>query len=169
MSKKSASIHSQTARKEKRGYHGWFVSATNPPSPQTPPPNPSTPPNPPNFLILLWNKLTKLSLRKLTTIIATVSLIATNSIFLNIFEYFFPHSSPILHRSVAHQGTLKTSGNGSYSLELPDSSIYTLYLKPSPTLNSLKNLNEVVVKGNLTFTPYVIENAEIYPVNSSTP
>ncbi len=39
--------------------------------------------------------------------------------------------------------------------------------QPSPTLNSLKNLSEVVVKGNLTSTPYLIENAEIYPLNIS--
>ncbi len=56
-----------------------------------------------------------------------------------------------------------------YPLSLPDSSVYTLYLKPSSNLNDLKNLNEVVVKGNLTLTPYTIENAEIYPVSISTP
>lgn len=160
---KNLSVHSQTAREEVRDQFGKFTS------PQPSLPNSPNPPNTPSFFSNLWKNLSKLSLKKITAILAFVSLVATNGISLTIIELFFPHSSPVFHRSVAHQGILKTSGNGQYSLELSDSSVYTLYLKPSPTLNSLKNLNEVVVRGNLTLTPYVIENAEIYPLNISTP
>jgi len=167
MSKIPNSIHSQTAEHEARGPHGEFL--TSHPAPISSLQNSLNTPDFPSFLTRLWNKLSKLSLKKLTATAAVISLIATNSIFGNIVEYFFPNSSPLLHRSVAHQGTLKTSGNGQYSLLLPDNSTYTLYLKPVPGLSNLKNLKEVVVRGNLTFTPYVIENAEIYPVNISTP
>ena len=81
---------------------------------QSPPPGPSLPANPSipsNFFLTLWHKLTKLSLKKLLTIGATVSLILTNGPFQNIVEYFFPYSSPILHRQTAHQGEFKTFGN----------------------------------------------------------
>lgn len=163
MPKKENSPHQEAVQNEARDQYGKFTH----PAPASPPIS-SLSPTSPSFVLNLWKNLGKLSLRKLTAIIAFISLIATNSITLTIVEYFFPHSSPIFHRQTAHQGTLQTSGNGQYFLKLPDSSVYTLYLKPSPTLNNLKNLNEVVVKGNLTFTPYVIENAEIYPLNIST-
>lgn len=168
---KSLSVHSQTAREEIRDEYGKFAS-----HPQSNPStatisNPSLTPTSTNisFLQNLWTKLSKLSLKKITTILVFVSLVATNGISLTVIELFFPHSSPVFRRTVAHQGTLKTSGNGEYYLMLPDNSVYTLYLKPSPILNTLKNLNEVVVKGNLTAKSYVIENAEIYPLNISTP
>lgn len=164
---KSPSVHSQTARAEIRDEFGKFTHPQSNPNP----PIPSPPSNPPatSFINNLWHKLSKLSLKKITTILAFVSLIATNGLSLTILELFFPHSSPVFHRSVAHQGILKTSGAGQYFLVLTDNSAYTLYLKPSSNLNNLKNLNEVVVKGNLTATQYVIENAEIYPVNITIP
>lgn len=160
-----SSVHSQTAREETRDQYGKFTRSPSysPNLPYSP-----TPYSTPNFFTIVWTKLSKLTLKKIATTLALISLIATNGLSLTVIELFFPHSSPVFHRTVAHQGTLKTSGNGLYFLMLPDNSVYTLYLKPSPILNTLKNLNEVVVKGNLTFTPYVIENAEIYPLNIST-
>lgn len=160
-----SSVHSQTANQEKRGEHGEFIG-NNPPVQK---PSQSNESNSPGFFIQVWDKLTKISLKKLIATAGLISLIATNGLSLTILEFFFPHSSPIFHRSIAHQGSLKTSGNGQYFLVLSDNSIYTLNLKPSPTLKSLKDLNEVVVKGNLTFTPYLIDNAEIYPLNITVP
>lgn len=159
-----SSVHSKIANEELRDQYGKFVSPVSPSL--TPPNNPPTSPNPLNSLI---KSLSKLSFKKITTIAAFIYLVGTNSIVQNIVEYFYPYSSPILHRVVAHQGTLQTSGNGMYSLKLADGSVYALELKPTPTLTSLKHLREVVVKGNLTLKPYVITNAEIYPVNISTP
>lgn len=166
------SIHTKTANLENRDEFGKFIKVNHPIS--IPPPNtlnaPNSP-NPPNTPLFsnLCHFVSKLSLKKVTVILAFISLIATNGVTLTIAEFFFPNSSPIFHRAIAHQGLLKTSGNGTYQLVLPNNSVYTIYLKPSPALNNLKTLNEVVVKGNLTWTPYVIENAEIYPLNISTP
>lgn len=38
-------------------------------------------------------------------------------------------------------------------MSLVDGQVYTLNFKPAANLNNLKKLNEVVVKGNLTWVP----------------
>ena len=156
MPQDTGSIHSDTAKREPRGEHGEFASTH------------IVAQNTPSLTSRIWDYLSKISLKKLITTMGLISIIATNGLSLTLIERLFPHSSPIFHRQVAHQGILNTSGGGIYTLTLTDNSVYTLNLKPSGNLKNLKNLNEVVVRGNLTFTPYLIDNAEIYPVNIST-
>lgn len=160
-------FRSQKADHQPRGPHGEFLSSAPPPLTTLSELSESKGNNP-NFLILLWSKLSKLSFKKVATLLGFLTLIATNNITLNLLDKLFPNSSPILQRPTVHQGTLQKSATGQYSLLTPDNSIYTLSLKPGPNLTNLKNFNEVLVKGNLTTTPYIIDNAEIYPLSSDT-
>ncbi|MBI2597241.1 hypothetical protein HYW41_03730 [Candidatus Daviesbacteria bacterium] len=157
------STYSEVASHKLRDSHGRFASDHLSSDPQNTP------------SLSIWTRLMdyitryfkKMTIKKALYIASAIYFVTTNGPIQNGIEVFFPNSSPILHRQVAHQGILKTLGNGQYSLVLPDSSAYTLYLKPSPSLTNLKKLHEVVVKGNLTWTPYVINNAEIYPLSIS--
>ncbi len=118
-----------------------------------------------DFLIKIkWQKVTLY----ITGLVTLILLIISNPTFQNLVNHFFPNSSPILGRAISLQGVLKSSESGIYSLVLPDQQTYTIHFKPTTALTNLKKLNEVVVKGNLTWTPYVIENAEIYPLNLAT-
>lgn len=123
--------------------------------------------NPPNIFKKIWRYMTKLSIKKILAILAFSSLTVSNPFFQNLVAYYFPNSSPVLGRTISYQGILKSSQSGIYSLVLPDQQTYTIHFKPTTSLTNLKKLNEVVVKGNLTWTPYVIENAEVYPLNLS--
>lgn len=96
---------------------------------------------------------------------AFLAIVVSHPAFKNFINYIIPNASPLIGREVSLQGILKTAGNGQYFLVLPDNSTYTLHLKPLSSLNHLKNIKEAVVKGNLTWTAYVIENAEIYPLS----
>jgi len=113
------------------------------------------------FIKIKWKKMTLY----ITGAATFIYLVINNPTFQNLVNHYFPNSSPILGRAVSLQGVLKSSQSGIYSLILPDQQTYTIHFKPSSALTNLKKLNEVVVKGNLTWTPYVIENAEIYPLN----
>ncbi len=83
----------------------------------------------------------------------------------NFIEKNFPNSSPVFGREVSMQGILKGSSTGLYTLVLPDQQAYTLHFKPSASLANMKKLNEVVVKGRLGWTAFVIEDAEVFPLN----
>lgn len=159
--------YSEVAQHKLRDSHGRFASDYLPQDPASQNINP--PPFWTKIMDYIVQYLKKLSFKKVLAIASFISLLATNGPLQNIIEQFFPYSSPILHRQVAHQGILQISGNGSYALFLPDKSVYSLYFKPSSTLTNLKKISEVVVKGNLTWTPYVIENAEVYPISITSP
>lgn len=162
------STYSEVAQHKLRDSYGRF--ATDHINAETPQPDhPVTPSLWKRFIDYVIRYFKKLTLRKIITLSSTVYLITTNGPLQNGLDWLFPHSSPILHRQVAHQGILQTTGNGQYQLVLADKSVYTLFFKPSATLVNLKKINEAVVKGNLTWTPYVIENAEVYPLNITIP
>lgn len=155
----NSSTYSEVAQHKLRDSHGRFASEHVNPTPQDNLQSESLFKKIITFIIKIkWTKLT-LYVGGATTFIY---LIISNPLVLNLVNQLFPNSSPILARSVSLQGTLRTSETGIYSLVLPDQQTYTLHFKPSNTLSSLKTLKEVVVKGNLTWTPYVIENAEVY-------
>lgn len=125
-----------------------------------------------NIFKKVFDVLNKIKWKKMTLYLTGAAtfiyLVISNPTFQNLVNHFFPNSSPILGRAISFQGVLKSSESGIFSLVLPDQQTYTLHFKPSSSLTNLKKLNEVVVKGNLTGTPYVIENAEIYPLNLTT-
>lgn len=171
------SIHEEVAQHRPRDAQGHFLPYEHPT--QAPNPNQTTPtpvlepsgPKPNTFtekVKSVWHFISK-NFKKISAIIAFGYLIAMNPSFQNFMAQYFPHSSPVLSRAVSLQGVLHISDTGIYTLVLPDQSSYVIHFKPIPTLTNLKKLHEVVVKGNLTWTPYVIENAEIYPLNISTP
>ena len=82
---------------------------------------------------------------------------------------FFPNSSPILHRSISLSGIIQRSETGEYYLSLPDNSLWTL----KPKNNNIYLINyinkSVVVKGNLTAEPNVIEVSEVISFDKPTP
>ncbi len=161
-----SSSYSEVAQHKLRDSHGRFASDHTNPSSETLPKSESIFKRIITFIIKIkWTKLTLY----ITGAFTFIYLVVSNPAVQNIINQLFPNSSPILARSVSLQGTLRTSETGIYSLVLPDQQTYTLHFKPSSALTNLKRLNEVVVKGNLTWTPFVIENAEIYPLNISTP
>ncbi|MBI2019780.1 hypothetical protein HYS95_03940 [Candidatus Daviesbacteria bacterium] len=159
--------YSEVAQHKLRDSHGRFATDHIPqdPAPQTV----SAPSFWRKILGYIINYFKKMTIKRFLTLVSAIYLITTNGPIQNGIEYFFPYSSPILHRQTAHQGILQTTGSGQYQLLLPDNSVYTLYFKPSASLINLKKINEAVVKGNLTWTPYVIENAEVYPLNITLP
>lgn len=100
---------------------------------------------------------------------AFLALILSHPVFKNAVNHYFPNSSPVFGRDVSFQGVLKSSSTGLYTLVLPDSSSYILHFKPSVSLTNLKKLREVIIKGNFTWEPFVIENVEVYPLNFIIP
>lgn len=86
---------------------------------------------------------------------------------LAIAKFFFPNSSPILHREVVYQGNLQRTPSG-FILTLPNSELYTLRPKSNTAVN-FKSLSDglALVKGNLTKEKFVIEASEITPLDSS--
>lgn len=81
----------------------------------------------------------------------------------------FPNSSPILHRPISLSGIIQRSETGSYYLSLPDNSLWTL--KPTNNNISLTDYinKSVVVKGNLTSEPNVIEVKEVLAFEKPIP
>ncbi|MBI2597399.1 hypothetical protein HYW41_04540 [Candidatus Daviesbacteria bacterium] len=86
---------------------------------------------------------------------------------LAIAKFFFPNSSPVLHREVVYQGDLQRTPSG-FILTLPNSELYTLRPKSNTSVN-FKSLSNglVLVKGNLTKEKFVIEASEITSLDSS--
>lgn len=172
------SVHEEVAQNRPRDAQGHFLPYERPTSqaldPNQTAPTPVLQPSGPKPNTLserlksIWHFISK-NFRKISAIIAFAYLVVMNTSFQNFVAQFFPYSSPILSRAVSYQGLLKTSETGIYTLVLPDQSSYILHFKPTAALTNLKKLNEVVVKGNLTWTPFVIENAELYPLNITLP
>ncbi len=164
------STYSEVAQHKLRDSHGRFSSdhLSENPDPQTTSKILSEVEGP-NIFKRIFDFLIKIKWTKLTAYItglaALIYLIVSNPTFQNLINHYFPNSSPVLGRAISLQGVLKSSQSGIYSLVLPNNESYTIHFKPTSSLTNLKKLNEVVVKGNLTWTPYVIENAEIYPLN----
>lgn len=130
-------------------------------------------PKRPNFLKKAFNFIVKIKWKGVSVYIigfvGVVSIVYNLPVARNLIEKNFPNSSPVFGREVSMQGVLKTSSTGLYILVLPDQQAYSLHFKPSVSLTNLKKLNEVVVKGRLGWTAYVIEDAEIYPLNFTIP
>jgi hypothetical protein len=113
------------------------------------------------FAKILGNEGIDISIKiKPLTIVAFVIAFTTiGGLGFSIGRFFFPNSSPLLHREVKYQGLLQKSGS-SYNLLLADATIYKL----SPLGKGL-NLDkgagkQVLVKGNLTKEANVIEVSE---------
>lgn len=144
-----------------------------PNSPNTPNPVEIFAPKQHNFFKRVFVWASKIKWVKVTLYFAGfgtfLALIISHPAFKNAVNHYFPNSSPVFGRDVSFQGVLKSSSTGLYTLILPDSSSYILHFKPSATLTNLKRLREVVVKGNFTWEPFVIENAEVYPLNFTIP
>lgn len=118
---------------------------------------------------LIKNEGIKITIKPLTAIAITVALTGGGGIIGGAIVYFFPHSSPILHRAVVYQGNLQKTDNGLF-LTLPNSDLYTLRPKAKSSINfpSLTD-GPVLVKGNLTVEKFVIDVEEIIPLNTPTP
>lgn len=119
------------------------------------------------FKFIIKIKWTKVSLY-IISFIGVVNLVINIPAVKNVIEANFPHSSPVFAREVIMQGVLKNSSLGLHTIVLPNQDTYTLHFKPSVSLTNLKKVNEALVKGKLTWTPFVIEEAEIYPLNFTT-
>lgn len=117
---------------------------------------------------LIKNEGISIKIKPLTAIGIALALTGGGGIIGGIIGYAFPHSSPLLHRSVIFQGSMQTSSNG-LVLVLPNSDLYTLRPKPNSAVN-LETITEgqVLVKGNLTPEKYVVEVSEIIPLNNSS-
>lgn len=156
-------LHQQSLHQQ-RDAHGRFVpghSAAEPPTPDKE-----------NIIkrAIIWVskiKWTKVSLYFIS-FGAFLALLISHPAFKNLVNQFFPASSPVFAREISIQGILKSSETGLYTLVLPNQEAYSLKLKPAASLTNLKKLNEVVVKGRLGWAPFVIEEAEIYPLNFTT-
>lgn len=118
------------------------------------------------FKSLIKNEGINIKIKPLTAIGIAIALTGSGGIIGGIIVYFFPHNSPILHREVIYQGELRKTEK-SFFLTLPNSDLYTLKPKLSMGVN-FQNLpdGQVVVKGNLTPENFVIEVAEIIPLDS---
>ncbi len=118
---------------------------------------------------LIKNEGINIKIKPLTAIAMVVALTGGGGIIGGIVGYAFPHSSPILHRSVIYQGQLQRTNNG-FILTLPNSDLYTLKPKMDSHTNfqSLTN-GPALVKGNLTKEDYVIEVSEIILLGTNIP
>lgn len=116
---------------------------------------------------LIKNQAITIKIPPLTVIGAAVVLTGGGGIIGGAIVYFFPYSSPILHREVMYQGNLQKTEKG-FFLTLPNSDLYTLKPKTSTSINyqNLQN-GQALVKGNLTPEKFVIEVSEIIPLSSS--
>lgn len=101
----------------------------------------------------------RIKIKPLTVVAFALAFTAVGGIGFSIGKFFFPNSSPILHREIKLQGLLQQNTSG-YSLILADSTIYNI--KPlSNNLNLESNSGkEVLAKGNLTPEPYQLEISE---------
>ncbi len=172
---------SEVAKHQARGPDGKFVSSeytVNPEPTSTSasiPPSPSVPPESPKpesnfkktikFIVKIkWGRVSAY----IVGFVGVASLLFSIPSVRNWIDSHFPSSSPLFGREASYQGVLKSSKDGLYTLVLPDHQAYTIHFKPSSSLSSLKKVNEAVVKGHLGWTPYVIEDAEIFPMNFTT-
>lgn len=167
-------VQSWIAKHEQRDGSGKFTKVENTLPPNSPDPsNPSGIPNSESNFKKIIKFIVKIKWVKvaayLTGFAGVLFLIINYPPVQNLINHYFPNSSPVFARPVSLQGTLRESTTGVYSLVLPNQEAYTLHFKPSASLTNLKKLNEVIVKGNLTVEPFVIENAEIYPLNFTLP
>lgn len=108
----------------------------------------------------------KITIPSLTFIGLGLALTGGGGIIGAVIVYFFPHSSPVLHREVMYQGNLQRSEKG-ILFTLPNSDLYTLKPKTNAGINfqALQD-GQALVKGNLTPENFVIEVSEIIPLNS---
>lgn len=118
---------------------------------------------------LIKNEGINIKIKPLTAIAMVVALTGGGGLIGGVVGYAFPHSSPILHREVAYQGSIQKTSSGIF-LILSNSDKYTL----KPKINSavdFQNLNsgQAFVKGNLTPEKFVIEVSEIIPLGTNTP
>ncbi len=115
---------------------------------------------------LIKNEGINIKIKPLTAIAMVVALTGGGGLIGGVVGYAFPHSSPILHREVAYQGSIQKTSSGIF-LILPNLDKYTL----KPKINSpvdFQNLNsgQAFVKGNLTPENFVIEVSEVIPLNN---
>lgn len=117
---------------------------------------------------LIKNEGIKITIKPLTAIAIAVALTGGGGIAGGVIVYFFPHSSPFLHRSVIYQGNIQKTPNG-FILTLPNSDLYTLKPKSNTSIN-FKSLSDglALVKGNLTPEKFVIEVSEIIYLGNPT-
>lgn len=108
-------------------------------------------------------------IKPLTAIALVLALTAAGGTGFSVAKIFFPNSSPILNREVVYQGTVQKTERGQYLLSLPDTSVYTL--KPKATNVNLSKLinRKVLVQGNLTREPNLIEVNEITLFDTTIP
>lgn len=189
-------FRSSKAEHQPRGPHGEFLNS-NPSQSAPPPPNSPNPPNTPNApnpsddLIIVKNPLiypvnwlksffkkqaihASINIPPLTAIAIALAIagggvgLGYNIGFNAAISRFFPNSSPLLHRIISVSGNLEKGTNGQYFLNAEDNSLWNLKIKTDP--GNLANLinTKVSIKGNLTSTPNLIENAEITPTSSDS-
>lgn len=132
--------------------------------------------NPVTYLKLFLKRLLKnegidihLKIKPLTVIACVSALSISFGTGFNVAQMFFPTSSPLLHRAITLQGNIQRSESGQYYLSLPDNSLWTL--RPTNNNTSLSSLmsKQVMVKGNLTAEPNIIEVKEVISFEKSTP
>lgn len=125
--------------------------------------------NPVTYLKRWWTRVManegiifSFRIRPLTAVLLILALGAAGGTSFSLVRVFFPTSSPIFHRGVIYQGLLQETSAGDYYLVLPDNSLYRLNSKTN--LSGLAN-HRVMVKGNLTKEPNVIDVKEITQFN----
>ncbi len=116
---------------------------------------------------LIKNEGINIKIKPLTAIAMVVALTGGGGLIGGVVGYAFPHSSPILHREVAYQGTIQRTSSGIF-LILPNSDKYTLKPKINSTVN-FQNLSsgQAFIKGNLTPENFVIEVSEVIPLGTN--
>lgn len=110
-----------------------------------------------------------LRIKPFATLWLIVAFATVSTTSFSIGRYFFPNSSPILHRSITLQGTVQKSETGGYYLILPDNTIWTL--KPKTSNINLKNIvnKQALVKGNMTAQANLVEVSEVFALQSNIP
>lgn len=78
----------------------------------------------------------------------------------SVGRYIFPNSSPVFHRQVVYSGIVQKGETGQFILTTYDGAKWKLKPKQSINLEELVN-RQVVVTGNLTAEPYLIELSEL--------
>lgn len=139
--------------------------------------------NPVTYLKIFWNKVMKnegikigfnFTVKPVTAVMIALALTGTYAAGYHVgitdaAKIFFPNSSPILHRAISLSGIIQRSETGSYYLLLPDNSLWTLMPKNN-NVSLISYINKsVVVKGNLTAEPNVIEVSEVISFDKPTP
>ncbi len=125
--------------------------------------------NPVTYLKRWWTRVManegiifSFRIRPFTAVLLIIALGVASGTSFSLVKIFFPTSSPIFHREVIYQGQLQKTSTGDYYLVLPDNSLYRLNLK-TKTIDLVSE--RVMVKGNLTGEPNVIDVKEITQFN----